>query len=606
MFVNFCQEMGGVIQAEIGHVWQCIDGLSEHSQTLSLQLETLTRDGAVAEATGTLKTFTNGPGHSRHTRYLATSSTRAICGGGYPEQRHDCQTVTHTASVRPLSTVYKDLASEEEAHETPRHVGSSPCALRGDATWENRGRGAARGDDSVQMGRGEEAMPEGPGPGPGPGAGAGRGGAGGGAGGRAAIGTAMPWHRHLSLQELCTDSRLPTSPAHSGLFYLHPRSILLPCMDTRSLLTLAHRTVAWERSGKSQNMSDSICAADASPCHHGTPVAYEGRGEGNGCNGCVISWSGLTPWHSNAQTSMPRQSILKRHGRSQQDSVPKQQSDKERASAQGKAGTPENSLRELRQNHGPSEKACASISCALSPLSLSSTNRSTVPSWPSPCTPLTHSAVRDSHTPNTFGATSKSKSSKSESVGPPACDSHLGASFVSVGPEAHFGTHTEVGANSLGATFKSAVLCKSPDFHRSLASAVLGSEGGGNLHLSRSEALANTTIEAYEKGAHWGHGEGWERESMEGAHQGGQGGMVSKEVRSTQGSDPAPTWRVRKGNCEEEGGDQEEGGEEGDSFELTQVQRGLQAARDGHQRLWRAAQRWEQGPFARYGWPHFV
>jgi hypothetical protein len=89
--------------------------------------------------------------------------------------------------------------------------------------------------------------------------------------------------------------------------------------------------------------------------------------------------------------------------------------------------------------------------------------------------------------------------------------------------------------------------------------------------------------------------------------------MVSKEVRSTQGSDPAPTWRVRKGNCGKEGDDQEEGGEEeekggeeGDSFEVTEVQRGLQAARDGHQRLWLAAQRWEQGPFARYGWSHLL
>jgi hypothetical protein len=213
--VNFCQEMGGVIKAEIGQVWQCIDGLTEHSQTLSLQLETLTRDGAVAEATGTLKTFTNGPGHSR---YLATSSTRAICGGEYPEQHQDC----HTASVTPLATMYKDLASEEEAHETPRHVGSSPCELRGDATWENGGRGAAGGDDSAQMGRGEEARSRGAGAV----AGAGRGGGGGG-GGRAAIFTAMPWHRHLSLQELCTDSGLPTSPAHSGLFYLYSRSILL-------------------------------------------------------------------------------------------------------------------------------------------------------------------------------------------------------------------------------------------------------------------------------------------------------------------------------------------------------------------------------------------
>ena len=205
--MNFCQEMGGVIQAEIGQMWQCIDGLSEHSQTLSLQLETLTRDGAVAEATGTLKT--NGLGLSRHTRYLATSSTRAICGGGYPEQRQAC----HTASVSPTSTVYKDLASEE-AQETPRHVGSSPCELRGDVTWENRGRGAAGGDASALMGRGEEARSGGAGAK----AGAGRGGGG---DSRAAIFTAMPWHRHLSLQELCTDSGLPTSTAHSGLFYLY-------------------------------------------------------------------------------------------------------------------------------------------------------------------------------------------------------------------------------------------------------------------------------------------------------------------------------------------------------------------------------------------------
>ena len=325
-----------------------------------------------------------------------------------------------------------------------------------------------------------------------------------------------------------------------------------------------YRSVAWERSDTSQDMSDSIRAAGASPCHHGTPVAYEGGREGNGC---FISWSGLTPWHSNAHTSMPRQPILKRHGRAQQESVPKRESDKERKDA------PENSLRASRQDYGcPSESACASHSCAQSPLSPA--NSTTVPSWPSPCTPH---AVRDSHTPKTFGETPES-----ESVGPPACESHLGASFVSVGLQG-------------------------------LASTGLGSEGGGNLHMCRSGALANTMLEAYEKGSHWGQGEGLDRESKEGGHQGGQAGMVSKEVRSMQGSDPAPTWRVRKGNCGEGGGDQEEGGEEeekggeeGDSFEVTQVQRGLQAARDGHQRLWLAAQRWEQGPFARYGWSHLL
>jgi hypothetical protein len=351
-----------------------------------------------------------------------------------------------------------------------------------------------------------------------------------------------------------------------------------------------HRSVAWERGDKSQDMSDSIRASDASPCHHGTPVAYEGGGEGNGC---FISWSGLTPWHSNAHTSMPRQSILKR---AQQESVPKRESDKERA------GALENSLRASRQDYCcPSESACTSYSCAQSPLSLA--NSTTVPSWPSPCT--LH-ALRDRHTPNTFGATSKS-----ESVGPPACGSHLGASFVSVDLQGRFGA--EEGANSHGATLKSAVVCESPNFHRSLASAVLGSEGGGNLPIIRSEALADTMLEAYGKGAHWRQGEGWDRESKEGGHQGGQAGMVSKEVRSTQGSDPAPTWRVRKGNCGKEGDDQEEGGEEeekggeeGDSFEVTAVQRGLQAARDGHQRLWLAAQRWEQGPFARYGWSHLL
>lgn len=204
--------MGGVIKAEIGQVWQCIDGLSERSQTLSHQLQTLTREGTVAEATGplqaspgrALKTFTHGPVHSRCTRYLATSSTRAIYDGGYPEQNQDC----NTSSVSPLTTVYRDLASEEEAQKTLRHVSISPCELRGDATWDNWERRTAAGDPSEQMGRGEEGRPRG--------AGAGVGGGGGGRAGDYCL--SMPLHRHLSMQELRTDSRSPISLAHSGLF----------------------------------------------------------------------------------------------------------------------------------------------------------------------------------------------------------------------------------------------------------------------------------------------------------------------------------------------------------------------------------------------------
>ena len=287
----------------------------------------------------------------------------------------------------------------------------------------------------------------------------------------------------------------------------------------------------------------------------------------------------LRELYSKAHTPPPRPSILKRRGGRQQDSAPRWESDSERTLVNGGESARENSQRGPRQNCSPSKSARVSLSHTLSQVSVSPAQYSAAAPSPS-----TLHASRDVFTPRAFAATAKSADGCD--VDPASCESHVPAGLAPVD-----GRGRAVGANSRTSIVESAVDSEAQGFSGSFASMLLGSEGKSKLQISHSsEALTNSRLEAYAYAAP-PEGVRWV-----------QGGV------EVWGSEEVEEDRSRERGESEEGESQymELGSGEVGAEVVTDVQQGLHAAREAHQKLWRTAQRWQQGPFPRYGWPHIV